>query len=144
GARFRNRCPNRPRPIRAAARVPARGLPPDAQAHSFRRQVARRPRAARRELAFHSRRFRFLLKLVFVTQELDPEHPALAATSSQVAALARKVDELVVFAASVVPDGLPANVRARTFGAGSRAGRGARFEAALARELSGLDLVVAH
>jgi glycosyltransferase involved in cell wall biosynthesis len=84
------------------------------------------------------------LKLLFVTQELDPEHPALAATSSQVAALARRVDELVVLAASVVLDGLPANVRARTFGAGSRAGRGVSFETALARELSGLDIVVAH
>jgi glycosyltransferase involved in cell wall biosynthesis len=84
------------------------------------------------------------LKLVFVTQELDPEHPALAATSSQVAALARKVDELVVLAARVVPEGLPANVRARTFGGGVRAGRGARFEIALARELSRLDAVVAH
>jgi glycosyltransferase involved in cell wall biosynthesis len=84
------------------------------------------------------------LKLVFVTQELDPAHPALAATSSQVAALARKVDELVVLATSVVPDGLPANARARTFSAGLRAARGARFELALARELRGLDAVVAH
>jgi glycosyltransferase involved in cell wall biosynthesis len=84
------------------------------------------------------------LKVVFVTQELDPGHPALAATSSQVAALARKVDELVVLAASVVPAGLPANVRARTFGGGLRVARGARFEAGLARELRGLDAVVAH
>ena len=84
------------------------------------------------------------MKLVFVTQELDPEHPALAATSAQVAALARKVDELVVLAARVVPDGLPANVRIRTFGAGARAARGARFELGLARELSGLGAVVAH
>ena len=84
------------------------------------------------------------MKLLFVTQELDPSHPALAATSSQVAALARKVDELVVLAASVVPDGLPPNVRARPFGAASRAARGARFEAAVARELRGLDVVVAH
>jgi len=84
------------------------------------------------------------LKLVFITQELDPEHPALAATSAQVAALARKVDELVVLAGRVVPDGLPTNVRVRTFGAGVRVGRGARFELALTRELRGLDGVVAH
>ena len=84
------------------------------------------------------------MKLVFVTQELDPKHPALAATSAQVAALARRVDDLVVLAARVVPDGLPANVRVRTFGSGSRGGRGARFEAGLVRELSGLDAVVAH
>jgi glycosyltransferase involved in cell wall biosynthesis len=84
------------------------------------------------------------LKLLFVTQELDPGHPALAATSAQVAALARKVDELVVLAASVVQDGLPPNVRARPFGAALRAARGARFEAALAGELRDLDVVVAH
>jgi glycosyltransferase involved in cell wall biosynthesis len=84
------------------------------------------------------------LKLVFVTQELDPEHPALAATAAQVAALARRVDELVVLAGSVSPGTLPANSRARTFRAGTRAGRGARFEAALACELRGLDGVVAH
>jgi glycosyltransferase involved in cell wall biosynthesis len=84
------------------------------------------------------------LKLVFVTQALDPKHPVLAATSSQVAALARRVDELVVLAASAVTERLPANVRVRTFGAGLRAARGARFETALARELNGLDVVVAH
>jgi glycosyltransferase involved in cell wall biosynthesis len=84
------------------------------------------------------------LKLVFVTQELDPEHPALAATAAQVAALARRVDELVVLASSVSPGTLPGNSRARTFRAGTRAGRGLRFEAALARELRGLDGVVAH
>ena len=84
------------------------------------------------------------MKLLFITQELDPDHPALAATNAQVAALARRVDELVVLAATVAPDGLPSNVRARTFGAGSRAGRGIHFETALARELSGLDIVVAH
>ena len=86
------------------------------------------------------------MKLVFVTQELDPEHPALAATTAQVAALARRVDELVVLADSVVSAALPGNCRARTFRAGSRAGRGARFESALARELTGLrgGAVVAH
>ena len=95
-------------------------------------------------MALHARRLRLLLKLVFVTQELDPGHPALAATSAQVAALARRVDELVVLAALVAPDGLPENVRARTFAASVRPARGLRFEAALARELRGLDGVVAH
>ena len=84
------------------------------------------------------------MKLAFVTQELDPSHPALAATGAQVAALARRVDELVVLASSVVPGELPANARARTFRAGLRPARGLRFEAALARELRGLDGVVAH
>ena len=84
------------------------------------------------------------MKVVFITQELDLGHPALAATGPQVAALARKVDEVVVLAASAIPDGLPDNVRVRTFGAASRAGRGRRFEKALARELRGLGAVVAH
>jgi glycosyltransferase involved in cell wall biosynthesis len=84
------------------------------------------------------------LKLLFVTQQLDREHPVLAATSSQVAALARRVDQLVVLAASAASEGLPANVRVRSFGAGLRVARGARFEAALAQELNGLDVVVAH
>jgi len=84
------------------------------------------------------------LKLVFVTQALDPAHPALAATGAQVAALAQRVDEVVVLADSVVPAELPANCRARTFRAASRPARGARFEAALAHELRGLDGVVAH
>lgn len=83
------------------------------------------------------------MKLVFVTQELDPAHPALAATGAQVAALARRVDELVVLAASVDGD-LPGNCRARTFRAGLRPARGVRFEWAVARELRGLDGVVAH
>ena len=83
------------------------------------------------------------MKLAFVTQELDPDHPALAATSAQVAALARRVEEVVVLASSVIPTALPPNCSARTFRAGTRVGRGARFEVALARELR-LDGVVAH
>jgi glycosyltransferase involved in cell wall biosynthesis len=85
------------------------------------------------------------LKLVFATQQLDREHPALAATRAQVAALAERVDELVVLAAGA-SDGLPANVRVRSFRARGRLARGVRFESALVRELSGLrgGAVVAH
>jgi glycosyltransferase involved in cell wall biosynthesis len=84
-------------------------------------------------------------KLVFVTQQVDPEHPALAATIPKIAALARRLDEVVVLADSAVPDALPANCRVRTFGAGSKAGRGLRFEHALAGELRQRPLgVVAH
>ena len=84
-------------------------------------------------------------KLVFVTQQIDPEHPALAATIPKIAALARRLDEVVVLADSAVPGALPANCRARTFGAGSKAGRGLRFERALAGELRERPLgVVAH
>jgi glycosyltransferase involved in cell wall biosynthesis len=56
------------------------------------------------------------------------------------------VDEVVVLADGAVEDVLPANCRVRTFRAGRKAGRGARFELALARELPGLrgGAVVAH
>jgi glycosyltransferase involved in cell wall biosynthesis len=85
-------------------------------------------------------------KVVFVTQQVDPEHPALAATVPKLRALAGLVDEVVVLADGAVEGVLPANCRVRTFGAGTKAGRGARFEAALARELTGLrgGAVVAH
>jgi glycosyltransferase involved in cell wall biosynthesis len=85
-------------------------------------------------------------KLVFITQQVDPEHPALAATVPKIAALAAQVDEVVVFADGAVPGVLPTNCRIRTFRARSKVGRGARFEAVLARELPGLrgGAVVAH
>jgi glycosyltransferase involved in cell wall biosynthesis len=84
-------------------------------------------------------------RLVFVTQQLDPEHGALGSTVRMVEALAARVDELVVLASEIVPAALPPNARARSFRAGTRAGRGARFEAALARELRPRPLaVVAH
>jgi glycosyltransferase involved in cell wall biosynthesis len=85
-------------------------------------------------------------KLLFVTQQVDPAHPALAATVAKVRALAARVDELVVLADGAVPEALPANCRVRTFRARAKAGRGLRFEAALAAELPGLrgGAVVAH
>jgi glycosyltransferase involved in cell wall biosynthesis len=85
-------------------------------------------------------------KLLFITQQVDPRHPALAATVPKIAALAALVDEVVVLADGAVPGVLPENCRVRTFRAGRRALRGARFETALARELPGLrgGAVVAH
>jgi len=87
-----------------------------------------------------------LSKLVFITQQVDPGHPALAATVPKIRALAALVDEVVVLADSAVADVLPANCRVRSFRASRKAGRGARFEAALAAELRGLrgGAVVAH
>ena len=87
-----------------------------------------------------------MTKVVFITQQVDPRHPALAATVPKIAALAVLVDEVVVLAEGAVPGVLPENCRVRTFRAGTRALRGARFEAALARELPGLrgGAVVAH
>jgi glycosyltransferase involved in cell wall biosynthesis len=84
-------------------------------------------------------------KLVFVTQDLDPAHPALAATIAKVRALAALVDEVVVLADVVVEEALPPNARARSFAAPTQALRGLRFEAELARELAPRPVaVVAH
>ena len=81
-------------------------------------------------------------KLVFCTQRLDPDDPVLAATVPMARALAARVDELVVLCdtATVAPE----NTRVHEFGAPTQLVRGARFEAALARELRGADAVVAH
>ena len=48
-------------------------------------------------------------KVVFVTQQVDPRHPALAATVPKIRALAELVDEIVVLADAAVPGVLPAN-----------------------------------
>ncbi|HZO62004.1 MAG TPA: glycosyltransferase family 4 protein [Gaiellaceae bacterium] len=76
------------------------------------------------------------MRLVFVTQQIDPGHPALAATVPMVRALAAQVDEVVVLADRALPEVLPANCRVRSFGAAARAGRGLKFESALALELA--------
>jgi glycosyltransferase involved in cell wall biosynthesis len=84
-------------------------------------------------------------RVVFITQQIDPDHPALAATVQKVAALARRVDEVVVLADGVVPSALPANARFHSFAAATRIGRGARFEVALGRELAHRPTaVIAH
>jgi glycosyltransferase involved in cell wall biosynthesis len=83
-------------------------------------------------------------RLVFLTQAVDPLHPALAATIPKIRALAARVDEVAVLAQSAAADvDLPANVELRTFGARSRVRRLARFERELARMLPA-DAVVAH
>jgi glycosyltransferase involved in cell wall biosynthesis len=76
------------------------------------------------------------MRLVFVTQQVDPGHPALAATVPMLRALAARVDEVVVLADRALPEVLPANCRVRSFGARTQAGRGAKFESALAAELA--------
>jgi len=82
-------------------------------------------------------------RLVFLTQSVDPLHPALAATIPKIRALARRVDEVVVLAQSADGAVLPENVEVRTFGAPTRPGRLLHFERELARALPG-DAVVAH
>jgi glycosyltransferase involved in cell wall biosynthesis len=76
------------------------------------------------------------MRLVFVTQQVDPRHPALAATVPMLRALAAQVDEVVVLADRALPGVLPENCRVRSFGASRQAGRGAKFESALAAELA--------
>jgi glycosyltransferase involved in cell wall biosynthesis len=85
-------------------------------------------------------------KILFITQQVDPRHPALAATVPKIRALAEHVDEVVVLADGAVEGVLPENCRVRTFRASHKALRGARFETALGRELPGLrgGAVVAH
>jgi glycosyltransferase involved in cell wall biosynthesis len=76
------------------------------------------------------------MRLVFVTQQVDPGHPALAATVPMLRALSARVDEVVVLADRALPEVLPANCRVRSFGARTQAGRGVKFESALAAELA--------
>jgi glycosyltransferase involved in cell wall biosynthesis len=84
-------------------------------------------------------------RLVFITQQVDPGHPALAATVAKLRALAERVDEVVVLADGAVPDALPPNARVHRFAAAAKVGRGLRFEGALARELPRRPVaVVAH
>ena len=84
-------------------------------------------------------------RLVFATQRLDPDDPVLAATVPMVRALAERLDEVVVLCDSAVPGCLPANCRVHEFGSTTQIQRGARFAAALVRELRPRPLgVVAH
>jgi glycosyltransferase involved in cell wall biosynthesis len=88
------------------------------------------------------------VRLVFVTQTLDAEHPVLAQTLDLVHALAARSEELVVLCAAAGrhPE-LPTNVRVRVFGGGSRLGRGARFVHMIGGELRRRprpDAVFAH
>src|SRR3990172_12421611 len=87
-----------------------------------------------------------MAKVLFITQQVDPRHPALAATVPKLAALGALVDEVVVLADGAVEEAVPQNCRVRTFRAGRKAARGVRFEAALTGELRGLrgGAVIAH
>jgi glycosyltransferase involved in cell wall biosynthesis len=75
------------------------------------------------------------MRLVVVTQQVDPASAVLGATVDKLRALAARVDELVVLADSAVEGALPDNCRVRPFRSSLRAGRGVRFETTLAREL---------
>ena len=84
-----------------------------------------------------------MTRLIFCTQKLDPDDPVLAATVPMVRALAARVDELVVLCDRATIE--LENVRIHEFGAPTQAQRGAKFTAALARELRPRPIgVVAH
>jgi glycosyltransferase involved in cell wall biosynthesis len=83
------------------------------------------------------------VKIVFVTQELDPHHPALAQTVDLVRALAARVDEVGVATRRVACE-VPGNVRVETFDSGAKLGRGIAFERAVTRVSSGADAVLVH
>jgi glycosyltransferase involved in cell wall biosynthesis len=84
-------------------------------------------------------------KLIFITQVVDPADPNLGATGGKIAALARRVDEVVVLCDRGVDGVLPGNCRLRVFGAPTRAQRAARYVRALVSELRERPVaVVAH
>jgi len=86
-----------------------------------------------------------LSRLVFVTQQVDPEHPVLAATVPKIRALAARFDEVTVLAAGAVEGVLPPNCRVRLYGSPSRLRRGRLYLGALADELrGGPDAVLVH
>jgi glycosyltransferase involved in cell wall biosynthesis len=81
-------------------------------------------------------------RLVFVTQQVDPEHSLLAGAVPMIRALASRVDEVVVLADRAVEGALPENCRVRLYTAGSQVRRGARYAHALNEELTPRPLAV--
>jgi glycosyltransferase involved in cell wall biosynthesis len=88
------------------------------------------------------------VRLVFLTQVVDADHPALAQTIDLIEALSRRCDGIVVLCDHIGRHELPPNVRLRTFGSASRIGRGVAFTQALAEETLRAgrrpDAVLAH
>jgi glycosyltransferase involved in cell wall biosynthesis len=74
-------------------------------------------------------------KLIFITQVVDPSDSNLGATRAKIAALARRVDEVVVLCDRGIDGVLPENCRLRVFGAPTRPRRAARYVGALVSEL---------
>jgi len=74
-------------------------------------------------------------RVIFVTQQIDPEHPNLAAATAMVQALAERVDEVIVICLRAVPGVLPANCTVHVIGASTRTMRGLKYAWALLRSL---------
>src|SRR6187551_2737328 len=88
------------------------------------------------------------MRLVFVTQTVDADHPVLAQTVDLLRALAARCESVTVLCDSVGRNDLPGNVRFGTFGARNRLVRGLRFARAAAGSLlprrTRPDAVVVH
>jgi glycosyltransferase involved in cell wall biosynthesis len=76
------------------------------------------------------------VRLVLVTQQVDPTSPVLGATVAKIRALAARVDEVAVLADGAVEGALPENCRVHLFASRTRPGRGLRFASALTAELA--------
>jgi glycosyltransferase involved in cell wall biosynthesis len=81
-------------------------------------------------------------RVLFITQVVDPADSNLGATRAKIAALARRVDEVVVLCDRGVEGVLPPNCRLRVFGAPTRPLRAARYVSALVSELREKPIVV--
>jgi glycosyltransferase involved in cell wall biosynthesis len=84
------------------------------------------------------------VRLAFVTQAIDADDPNLAVAVDWVRALAERCDEVRVVTDRIGRHDLPANVSFHTLGAGSRLGRGLRFERATAAALRAPDAMLVH
>jgi glycosyltransferase involved in cell wall biosynthesis len=84
------------------------------------------------------------MKLVFVTQTLDPSDAVLAQTVDLVRALAPRVDELRLISRTASLDDVPPNANVRTFDAPRRAERVAAYERAIVPSVRGADGVLVH
>ena len=137
-----------PAPEQRRAYLAAGFLPTPQTLNFMGKALAGRLNTDPARLARHPRRHGLLLmrRLIFITQQVDPGHPALAATVPKIRALAALVDEVVVLADRVLPGTLPDNCRSLSFASRTKAGRGLRFEAALTKELARRSRVaiVAH
>ena len=84
-------------------------------------------------------------RIIFVTQQIDPEHPNLAAATAMVRALAADVDQVIVIALRAVPGVLPDNCIVHVIGARWRILRGLKYAVALVRSLRPRPIgLVAH
>jgi glycosyltransferase involved in cell wall biosynthesis len=81
-------------------------------------------------------------RILFITQVVDPADPNLGATRAKIAALARRVDEVVVLCDRGVDGVLPDNCRLRVFGAPTRLQRAGRYFSALVQELRDKPIAV--